>query len=256
MFFIFSKVLTFLIQPLNWVIGLMIYALFAGKPARKRNALLMAVVLTLFFSNRFIYNQFAKWWEVKTIHASQIDEPYDIGILLGGYSNSFVIPDHDRMNFSFTANRFLNAYELYRTGKVKKLLLSGGSGDLLQEDRGEAVKVREFLIRIGVPPDDIIVENDSRNTHENAVFTRQQLQAGYPGARCLLITSAWHMRRALGCFKKAGVECTPFSVDFQTEKDRWAPENTLLPNRTGFLLWDLLIREWVGYLAYAAKGYL
>lgn len=256
MFFILSKLLVFLIQPLNWVIGLMIYALFVKQPIRKRRALAAAVILALFFTNRLVFNQFAKLWEVKTITADQIDRPYDIGILLGGYSNSFLLPMHDRMNFSYAANRFLNAYELYKTGKVKKLLLTGGSGDLLGKDRGEAVKVKEFLLRTGVPPEDIIMENESRNTRENAVFTRQILRDSYPEARCLLITSAWHMRRSIGCFKKAEVDCTPFSVDFMTEKDRWAPENSLIPNRTGFMLWDLLIREWVGYLAYSARGYL
>ncbi len=256
MFFILSKILYFLIQPINWVIGLMAYSLFSKKPARKRKALMWALILALLFTNRLLFNQVAKIWEVRTITADQIDEPYDIGILLGGYSNGQILPQHDRMNFSTRSNRFLNAFELYKTGKVKKLLLTGGSGDLLQNAPGEAAKVKEFLVRTGVPPEDIIVENESKNTWENAVNTKKILDKDYPNARCLLITSAWHIRRAEGCFIKTGIDCTPFSVDFFTEKDRLAPENALIPDRYGFQLWEYMIKEWVGYLAYMAKGYL
>jgi hypothetical protein len=64
------------------------------------------------------------------------------------------------------------------------------------------------------------------------------------------------MRRSVGCFEKAGVEFTPYSVDFIAEKDRWAPENTLIPDRNGFYFWEIMVKECVGYLAYWAKGYL
>ncbi|MBI5916710.1 MAG: YdcF family protein [Bacteroidetes bacterium] len=255
MFFILSKILFFLIQPINWVIGLMAYSLFSKKPVRKRRALVAALTLSLFFTNRLIYNQFAKIWELKTITADQIQQPYDIGILLGGYSNSQIRPTHDRQNFSARANRFLNGYELYKTGKVKKLLLTGGSGDLLQKNPSEAERMREFLLRIGVPEADIIVEGKSRNTWENAIFTKKILDGQYPGASCLLMTSAFHMRRSVGCYRKAGVEFTPFSVDFITEKDRWAPENSLVPDRMGFYLWEALIKEWVGCVVYKLQGY-
>jgi len=256
MFFILSKILFILIQPINWVIGLMLFALFSKKPLCKKRALIWASVLFLFFTNRLIFNQFAKAWELKTITADQIQQPYDIGILLGGYSNSQVRPNHDRQNFSSRANRFLNAYELYKTGKVRKLLLTGGSGDLLQKNPSEAENVYDFLVRVGVPPSDIIVEGKSRNTWENAIFTKEILDEQYPNANCLLITSAWHMRRSIGCYEKAGVKFTPFSVDFVTEKDRWAPENSLIPDRSGFYFWEMLVKEWVGCVMYKLQGYI
>lgn len=255
MFFILSKILFIFLQPINWVGGLITYALFSKKPVRKRRALLFAVIFFFFFTNRLIFNQFIKVWELETVTADQIQAPYDIGILLGGYSNSQIRPNHDRFNLSSRANRFVNAYELYKTGKVKKLLLTGGSGDLLQKNPSEAVGMKDFLVRIGVPASDIIVEGDSRNTWENAVFTKKILADQYPGASCLLITSAWHMRRSIGCFEKAGVKSTPFSVDFVTERDRWAPENSLIPDRQGFYLWEMLIKEWVGCVMYKLKGY-
>jgi len=256
MFFVFSKILYFLIQPINWVLALMLCSLFSKKPSRKRKALVAAIVMGFFFTNHFIYNQIIHLWEVETITADQIKKPYDIGILLGGFSSSYVIPNHDRFNINCSGNRFLNAYELYKTGKVKKLLITGGSGDLLQKTPSEAVKLKDFLLRIGVPEEDIIMEPAARNTYENAVFTQTMLTEQFPGANCLLITSASHMRRSIGCYKKAGVKFTPFSVDFMAEKNRWAPENTLVPDRKGFYLWEILIKEWVGYFAYWLKCYL
>ena len=151
MFFILSKVLFFLIQPLNWVLGLMLYSLLAKKAVRKKCSLLLAVVLGFFFTNHFIFNEVVCWWEVETVTMDEISTPYDIGILLGGYSNPHIRPTADRMNFSRSANRFLNAYELYRTGKIRKILLTGGSGSILQNHPSEAVDAREFLLEVGVP---------------------------------------------------------------------------------------------------------
>ena len=256
MFFIISKLLYFLIQPLNWVIALMLYALFSKIPSRKRKALVAALCLVFFFTNHFLYNQVVKAWETDTLTADQIAQPYDIGILLGGYSNSHIRPSNDRQNFSQRANRFLNAYELYKMGKVKKLLLTGGSGDILEKNASEAEQMKSFLIRLGMPSEDIIVEGKSRNTYENAIFTKTILDESYPGASCLLITSAWHMPRSIGCYEKAGVKFTPYSVDFITEEDRWLPENTLIPDRNGFYFWEVLIKEWVGYLVYNLQGYI
>lgn len=256
MFFILSKVLYFLIQPMNWVLGLMLYALLAKKPVRKKRSLLLAVVLGIFFTNHFIFNEVVRCWEVETLTADEITQPYDIGILLGGYSNPHIRPTADRMNFSRTANRFLNAYELYRNGKIRKILLTGGSGSLLQNHPSEAVEAREFLLEAGVPDSNIIVEGASRNTYESAVFTQKILAEKHPGASCLLLTSAWHMRRSVGCFRKAGVQFTPFSVDHLTEVRRWEFENTLIPDRMGFAWWEAIIKEWVGCVMYRLQGYL
>lgn len=256
MFFILSKVLYFLIQPINWVIGLMLYALFSKKKERKRKALVGAIILTLFFTNRFISNHVMKLWEVKTITADEIVLPYKVGILLGGYSNSHILPNHDRHNFSQRGSRFFNAYELYKTGKIEKILLTGGTGDLLEDQKSEAPMVANLLIKLGVPKEDIIVEPDSRNTYENAIFTKRILQEKNIKGNALLITSAYHMRRSQACFNKAGISFTPYSVDFIGEKSRWHPEHSILPDRNGFYFWEIMIKEWVGYVAYWVKGYV
>ena len=256
MFFILSKILSFLIQPFLWVLGLLLYSLFSKKRLRKRKALLAAIVMTFFFCNQFIFNQFIKSWESKTITADQIVRPYKVGILLGGYSSSSILPRHDRQNFNHSGNRFFNAFELYHAGKVEKLLLTGGSSRLIDKTYLEAETMKEYLIRMGVPEEDILTDSRSRNTYENAVYAKELIDSANIRGNYLLITSAWHMPRAKACFDKAGVSYTPYSVDFLTVEDRWHIGNLLLPNPYGFKLWQLLIKEWVGMVAYKMKGYI
>ncbi len=256
MFFIFSKVLLFIISPLNWVFALLLYSLFSKKPKRKRNCLIAGILLAYFISNHFIFNQVIKVWEVDTITMDQIQDTFDIGILLGGYTNLYIEPNHDRHNFSESANRFNNTLELYYKGKIKKILLTGGNGDLVYEVAKEADLANRYLQTLGIPPEDIIVENASRNTYENAIFTKKILDKDFPNQSCLLITSAWHMRRSAAIFKKQQIEVTPFSVHFLGEKTKFGPRDMFLPDKSGFWHWELLIKEWVGYVAYKAKGYL
>lgn len=210
----------------------------------------------IFFSNSFITNQLVKWWEYETITGESITEPFDIGILLGGFTNPDIIPGHDRLNFGFSANRFLNTYELYKMGKIKKILITGGSGRIIGKSAKEALLVKSFLLKLGVSEKDIIIETDSRNTYENAVFTKKMLRSMDPDATSLLITSAFHMRRAIGCFEAQNIRFVPFSVDHFAEIDRWSPEHLIIPDVTGFYYWELMIREWIGCLVYFVQGYL
>ncbi|MEO1261590.1 MAG: YdcF family protein [Bacteroidota bacterium] len=256
MFFILSKILSFLIQPFLWVVGLLLFALFSKSRSRKKKALLAAIIMIYFFGNHIIFNQVVKLWESKTITADQIVRPYKVGILLGGYSNNSILPRHDRQNFNKSGNRFFNAYELYQTGKVEKLLLTGGSGKLLDRTYLEAESMKEYLMKMGVPEEDILVDTKSRNTYENAIYSKEILEAANIRGNYLLITSAWHMRRAKACFDKAGVSYTPYSVDFLTVEDNWQIGSFLLPNPYRFSHWQLLIKEWAGMLAYKMKGYI
>ena len=140
--------------------------------------------------------------------------------------------------------------------KVKKLLLTGGSGQIFENQNSEALLMERFLEKIGVPKEDVIIEPNSRNTYENAVFTAKILKEKYPNARCLLITSAFHIPRSVGCFKKQNVNFTPFSAHHLSEQRRFLPETLFLPSRLGFFRWEMIIKEWVGYMAYWARGYL
>jgi len=234
----------------------LVYALFGKNAKWKKRCLVLSVTACLFFTNHFIFNQFARLWEVDTILMDDIKEPYDIGILLGGYSNFFIEPDSDRHNFNERGARFFQAFELYKKGKFKKFLLTGGSGFMFGTDKSEAVLARELLIRLGVPDEDIIVEPDSKNTFENALFTKDILTEKYPNARCLLITAAWHMRRSQGCFDRMDIKYTPFSVDHIGEQPRFVPASLIIPNSETVWRWEIFVKEVVGMVAYKIRGYV
>lgn len=256
MFLFFSKLLYFLIQPINWIILPMVYALLGKNKKWKKRCLTLSCILGIFFSNHFIFNQFMRLWEVYTLKMDEIEEPYDIGILLGGYSNFFSEPDDDRHNFNERGGRFMQAFELYKRGKFKKFLLTGGSGFIVfGSKKSEALLARQYLLRLGVPESDIIVEPDSKNTHENATLTKKILDKKYPNAKCLLITSAWHMRRSMACFTKEGIQYTPFSVDHIGEVTIFGPGSVIIPNSETIYRWEILIKEMVGSVAYKIRGY-
>lgn len=255
MFFILSKLLVFLLKPITWITGLLFMSWFSAHLRRKRQYVMFALVLLLLFSNGFIFNMVISAWEPETITADKIESPYGVGILLGGYSNLNIRPSHDRHNFNERANRFINAMELYKNGTIKKILLTGGQGSITKKNPPEASEVVSFLETMGVPRRDIIVEAQSRNTYENAALTKALIEEQRLDGPFLLITSAWHMPRAQACFEQVNLEVTPFAVDYLTEKWAPSPEQIILPNARIFYLWELIIKEWVGILAYQLKGY-
>jgi len=256
MFFILSKLLAFLLRPVNWIFFLLLGSLFFKKEKRKKRLLISAVTLFFFFSNAFIFNLVIRWWEKETPEVFYQTDNYDVAVLLGGYSDMNVKAKGDLHHLSGSGNRFHHALQLYQTGKFKKWLLSGGSGRLLDQEEKEAGLVHELLIRLGVDEKDILVEDQSRNTRENALFSKKILEQQNLGNNYLLITSAWHMPRARACFEKVGLQVTPYCTDYKGKKIEFRPEPILLPNAGTLNDWDFLIKEWVGYLVYWMKAYL
>ena len=142
---------------------------------------------------------------------------------------------------------------------MQYILISGGTGDLpfnrdVVSDENEAIT--RFLRGAGVRAGELLFENKSRNTHENAVFTARFLRERANTDRYVLVTSAWHMRRAVGCFQKAGVVVTPFPGGFRSHPRTFAPGEWLLPNAQAFFDAHVLVREIIGYATYRVVGYI
>ncbi len=254
MFFVLSKALFFLLTPINWIVGLLLYSFFGHHEVRTRRAFKWGLILLVILTNPFLSNTVFKWWEKEAIPVSELDGVYDIAIVLGGFSDVDESP-RDRLHLNESADRLTNAIELYKTGKVKKILVTSGSANVLGEKISEGKIAGEFLARIGIPPEDFIIEPNSRNTYENAIYTAKILREQYPDARCLLITSAFHFRRASRTFSKAGVEFTSFPTDILSDDFRASPGHFILPNAHSLLAWKMLVKEWVGLIAYRLLGY-
>jgi len=253
MFFLLSKILVFVLSPVLWVVLLLLFALFASKADRRRNLVVMAMLMLYLFSNEFLLNEVARKWETPLTKLQSVGK-YDYAIVLGGFS------DYDNLSakikFRDGSDRLLQALQLYQQKKVRKLFISGGSGQLLHQDKSEADKVKAFLVSLHIPENDIIMEMMSRNTHENALFTVKWLSKHDPGARCLLVTSAWHMRRAMGCYQKEGANVTAYSTDIFSEPRRFDYDIMIFPNARMLSNWNMLLREWVGYASYVVARYI
>ncbi len=214
------------------------------------------IIMLLFFSNPWLVNQLARAWEMGKRSPDSISHPYDVGILLGGFINFNAESPPGLLTFHQAGNRLTATLMLYKTGKIRRILISGGAGRLIGNVPPEAGAARQFLLQCGVPDSAILIENNSRNTRENALFSRELIQKLAPEGRCLLITSAWHIRRAEACFDKIGLACDPFGTDFLSETSHSNWFNWLEPDWKAFLKWDLLIKEWVGWLTYRFQGYI
>jgi uncharacterized SAM-binding protein YcdF (DUF218 family) len=202
-------------------------------------------------TNRSIADFAMLSWEWK-YNVSAENKNYDVAIVLGGLS-SF---DQNRIEWHDGADRLLYPLEMYKMGNVKKLLLSGGSGRIFDQEDKESLHLQKYLIHIGVSPEDILLDTSSRNTYENALYSKQVLDsAGLSNARLLLVTSAFHMPRSKACYDKIGLKTTAFPVDFNTQSSVYYLDQYIIPDPLALQTWSVLVREIFGYIAYKVKGY-
>ncbi|UYZ64398.1 YdcF family protein [Hymenobacter weizhouensis] len=253
MFFILSKLLYYLLLPTVWLVGLLVAAVLVRRPPWRRRLLLATTVLALLTTNPALVNEALLAWELPPVRLSQLPA-HDAGVLLTGITEVRKSP-HDRVYVEQGADRLLHTLWLYRAGRIRRIIVSGGSGAVQTVARSEAEELRILLRLAGVPARDILLETRSRNTRENALYTRQLL-AQHPDIRSVvLITSAFHQRRALGCFRKVGVHPTPFPAGYYSQDRQLTPDYLLVPDAQALLLWSVLAREISGYLVYKVLGY-
>lgn len=255
MFFILSKVLNFLIMPFTLVCLLFLLSAVTKSQRWNRRFFWAAFVSLLFFSNDFISNEIMNLWEVKTIAYKDM-RPHDLGIVLTGATVPLLKPD-DRVYFQRGADRVTHTVQLYKLGLLKKIMISGGSGRLTGEDEPEADKFKKAMVMMGVSASDIFIENETRNTYESAARVKPMLDSlQFRPEDCLLITSAFHMRRSLACYRKVGLNIEPFTTDFYAHPRFFYPDGLFIPKIEAMLIWHKLVKEWVGIAAYKVAGYI
>ena len=254
MFFILSKTLDFVLLPALWLVALLLGALVAkpGSQAQRR-WLRAAGLLVLLGTNNALVNEALLAWEKPPVALRAVG-PADAAVLLTGITLTSKSPT-DRVYLGHGADRVTDALWLYRDGRVRRIIISGGSGAVLSVAHTEADDLGTLLRLAAVPPQDILLEERSRNTRENAKFTKELL-AKHPDIKSLvLVTSAFHQRRALGCFAKVGLHPQSFPGDFYTTDRSWTPDYWLVPDISALDRWSLLLHEMAGYIVYKVAGY-
>ncbi|WP_375460537.1 YdcF family protein [uncultured Enterovirga sp.] len=150
------------------------------------------------------------------------------------------------------AERVIAMADLARRYPQARIVFSGGNGALIKGGKPEADAVERFAPTLGIEASRIIFENRSRTTAENAGEVRR-LVTPQPGERWLLVTSAWHMPRAMGVFRAVGFAVTPYPVDYRSgaRSDLLAAGSSMASSIDRF---DLAVREWVGLVIYRLSG--
>lgn len=172
-------------------------------------------------------------------------------VLGGGFKGgiNLVRKGHELNN---SGDRMVEAAILARRHPQARILVTGGSGALFLEGEGDADAAPRLLLALGVEEERLILEGESRNTYENALFSRR-LADPQPGETWLLVTSAFHMPRSVGLFRKAGFDVVPWPTDYRTAGNE--PVGLARDNSVDSLQNAAMgIREWIGLLAYRLTG--
>lgn len=255
MFFVLSKILGFVAFPSNAIalacgLGLCLTAI---RWRRTGLGLLTAGIAALLI---FGYSPLSN---VLLLTLSERFPPWHFDgrapdgiIILGGSIQPPLSVARQTVEIDGAAERVIGGLELAQRFPEARVVYSGGSGQLTEGSAREAPIAGSLFERFGITPERIVLENESRTTYENARFSRE-LVAPKPGERWLLVTSAYHMPRSIGVFRKAGFEVEPYPVDWRTRGwiDAWRPFNRLT---TGLACADIAVHEWVGLLAHWMAG--
>ncbi len=218
--------------------------------------LISGVLLLFFFSNQFISNEVMYSWEPDFEEIASLPT-YEYGIVLTGVTN-LSKSVYDRTFFNKGADRVTHAIQLYKLGKIQKILITGGQGLNPSNPNTEAELLRDFMLIAGVDEGSIIIEKEAKNTYQNALFTKETFnQMGVSlTQRHLLITSAFHMKRSKGCFDKVGMVTDTFPVDYYAHDRKTDIPTLLYPDPYSIFIWQKLFKEWVGIVMYKIVGYV
>jgi uncharacterized SAM-binding protein YcdF (DUF218 family) len=255
MFFFLSKTLAYLLKPLVIISVSFVLSWILRTPKWKKFFFITGISLLLLLSNEFIANEAMRAWEIKATPFTEIKKTYEYGVLLSGVTKGEAGPK-DRVYVGSAADRVNHTLYLYKMGYISNVLISGGSGRLIDIGEQEADEIASLLKIMGVPEEHIITEHDSRNTHESSVAVKNLLQNTTTPSQCVLITSASHMRRSAACFAKVGWAMDCFSTDFQSHERSFTFDVLFIPKLDALSLWTILLKEISGYAAYWVTGYL
>jgi uncharacterized SAM-binding protein YcdF (DUF218 family) len=256
MFFPLSKVIYFLITPSNLLIFCALGgALLAAATRLRRAGLTLALAggLGLALGGLAPLSEIALLPLEQRFPPAPDDGPEPAGIIvLGGGIEAGLSEARAQVIVNDAGERPITFADLARRFPRARLVFSGGSG-FIGGGVSEADIVSRHADALGLPRARLILENRSRNTRENAAFSAEIVRPK-AGERWLLVTSAWHMPRAVGCFRQAGFTVDAYPVDYRTRG--WG--DALRFNgfgSEGLLQLDLAAKEWIGLVVYRLAGY-
>jgi uncharacterized SAM-binding protein YcdF (DUF218 family) len=255
MFFYLSKFLWFFVQPLNLSIFLVAVGSGAALLKRRRTAILAT-------ASAFLILALSAWTSLGALLLAPLEDRFhrpadppervDGIVILGGGLEGAINLARGGYEMNRGGDRFVEVAVLARRYPQARILVTGGMGAVILEGEGDADTAPRLLTALGVDPGRLVLENKSRNTYENAVFS-EQIVDPKPGQTWLLVTSGYHMPRSVGIFRKVGFPVIPWPVDYRTTGKEGIGffednEPDALQNTT------VALREWIGLAAYWLSG--
>lgn len=255
--FFLSKLMPVFVYPLGLAVLLVVVGLaLLGRWRRTGRAIIAAAIGALWVASTPVFAQWIFWQLERQYPATSLDMLPDaaVAIVVGGAIGQ-PIPPRVEADLLESVDRVVDAARLYRTGKVRAILVTGGNLPWQTSAVPEGELIALFLVELGVPRGVISVETESRNTFENAENAASILRArGWGDA--LLLTSAFHMPRALAVFRGEGVNATPAVSDVRTHFPFVESPLDFLPDASALNKTSDALKELIGLLVYRLQGRL
>jgi uncharacterized SAM-binding protein YcdF (DUF218 family) len=254
-FFYLSKIFWLVVQPINLTGILLAIALVALLLGWRRLA-----VFTV--AKAFLVVALASWTSLGALMLHPLEDrfarpdppPAEIAgvIVLGGGFEGSVNLARGGYELNASGDRFVEAAVLARRYPAARVVVTGGANALTLDGEADGDTAPRMLTALGVAPERLVLENRSRDTYENALLTKELLDPR-PGEVWLLVTSAFHMPRSMGLFRKAGFDVVAWPADYRTAGNEY-PGPTQDNFSDSLQNVTVAIREWIGLIAYRLTG--
>jgi len=254
MFFYLSKVFWFLISPGNAFLLVLLLGLVLRSTRFTRTGkwlVRFAVVFALLVTFVPIGSHMFKALEDRFPVPEQLPQRIDGIVVLGGIIDPSMSAIHKSPVIGGAIERITVSAKLARSHPEARIVFSGGSGSISKQHFKEADYVSEIYDSLGIPKSRLILEREARNTWENAKYT-VDLVSPKPDETWVLVTSAFHMPRAVGVFRRVGWELIPYPVDFHVEESVSFPKPMDFTAGLGYL--SRAGHEWIGLMTYWLTG--
>lgn len=253
--FIASKLLSFVTQPLAWVVLLLLVGQVSLALRRRWGARLGWAALGLLLLQGWEPLPDALLRQLEARHAgpaagSDLQQYAGVVVLGGALEPAYVWHGHEQVALNDAAERMTVPIALLRQHPQLRLLFTGGEGELMASNLTEADRAKRFFDSMGVDPKRVLYESASRTTYENAIFSAR-VPGVNPAQPWLLLTSASHMPRSMATFRKAGWNVTAYPVDFRTGNQTPWSQYSLA---RGASKWHNALHELLGWLTYRLAG--
>lgn len=254
MFFVLSKTVAFVFVPSNFLLLVLLFGVALLLLRWRRLGFVClglgvaGLIVAGFFSvggvlANILENRFPRW--------EAEGRPPDGIVVLGGAINPIVARSRGAIALNESAERVIAIAKLARDYPNARIIFTSGDASLLGNEPAEADYLFPVLDALGVPRERVALERQARNTAENAALSKE-LARPKPGERWLVVTSAFHMPRAMGCFRKTGFDVEAYPVDWRTPREVGLQFNLNIV--VGLNQFDAAVHEWEGLFAYWLSG--